>query len=108
MPALKPVIAAEVTVTAITLNGGTNPSVLAKPTEIELTHNLATFEPLSLVSPPSGTYTGATLSFRIRKLLWLTHNKSDHQINGHPGHFHGKRSVQPVYYDWTGRDCLEL
>jgi len=57
------VIAAEVTVTAITLNGGTNPSVLAKPTEIELTHNLATFEPLSLVSPPSGTYTGATLSF---------------------------------------------
>jgi hypothetical protein len=57
------VIAFEVTVTAITLNGGTNPSVLAKPTEIELTHNLATFEPLSLVSPPSGTYTGASLSF---------------------------------------------
>ena len=56
------VIAFEITVTAITLNGGTNPSVLAKPTEIELTHNLATFEPLSLVSPPSGTYTGATLS----------------------------------------------
>ena len=37
--------------------------MLAKPTEIELTHNLATFEPLSLVSPPSGTYTGASLSF---------------------------------------------
>jgi len=56
------VIAFEITVSAITLNGGTNPSVLAKPTEIELTHNLATFEPLSLVSPPSGTYSGATLS----------------------------------------------
>lgn len=56
------VIAFEITVTAITLNGGSNPSVLVKPTEIELTHNLATFEPLSLVSPPSGTYTGATLS----------------------------------------------
>jgi mucin-22 len=57
------IIAMEITATAITLNGGSNPSVLVKPTEIELTHNMATFEPLSLVSPPSGTYTGATFTF---------------------------------------------
>src|SRR6185437_10836395 len=41
------IIAFELTVNAVTLTGGANPSVLAKPTEVELTHDLATFEPLS-------------------------------------------------------------
>jgi hypothetical protein len=56
------IIAFELTINAVTLTGGSNPSVLAKPTEIELTHNLATFEPLSLATIPNGTYTGATLT----------------------------------------------
>jgi hypothetical protein len=56
------IIAFELTINAVTLSGGSNPSVLAKPTEIELTHNLATFEPLSLATVPAGTYTGATLT----------------------------------------------
>lgn len=56
------IIAFELTINAVTLSGGSNPSVLPKPTEIELTHNLATFEPLSLATVPNGTYTGATLT----------------------------------------------
>ena len=56
------IIAFELTINAVTLSGGSNPSVLAKPTEIELTHNLVAFEPLSLASVPNGTYTGATLT----------------------------------------------
>lgn len=56
------IIAFELTINAVTLTGGSNPSVLAKPTEIELTHDLATFEPLSLATIPNGTYTGATLT----------------------------------------------
>ena len=56
------IIAFELTINAVTLTGGSNPSVLAKPTEIELTHDLAAFEPLSLATIPNGTYTGATLT----------------------------------------------
>lgn len=56
------VIAFELTVNSVTLTGGSNPSVLPKPTEIELTHDMLTFEPLSLASIPAGTYTGATFS----------------------------------------------
>ena len=53
------IIAFELTINAVTLTGGSNPSVLAEPTEIELTHNLATFEPLSLATIPNGTYTAS-------------------------------------------------
>jgi hypothetical protein len=56
------IIAFELTINSVTLNGGTNPSVLPKPTEIELTHDLASFEPLSLATIPNGTYTGASLT----------------------------------------------
>ncbi|HET9182766.1 MAG TPA: DUF5666 domain-containing protein [Candidatus Angelobacter sp.] len=56
------IIAFELTINAVTLNGGSNPSVLPKPTEIELTHDLANFEPLSLATIPNGTYTGASLT----------------------------------------------
>ena len=56
------IIAFELTINAITLTGGSNPSILAKPTEIELTHDMAAFEPLSLVTVPNGTYTAATLT----------------------------------------------
>jgi Domain of unknown function (DUF5666) len=56
------IIAFELTVNAVTLTGGSNPSVLPKPTEIELTHDMLTFEPLSLATIPPGTYTAATFS----------------------------------------------
>jgi Domain of unknown function (DUF5666) len=56
------IIAFELTINNVTLTGGSNPSVLAKPTEVELVHNTGTFEPLSLASIPNGTYTGATLT----------------------------------------------
>ena len=56
------IIAFELTVNAVTLTGGSNPSVLPKPTEIELTHDMLTFEPLSLATIPPGTYTAATLT----------------------------------------------
>ena len=56
------IIEFEVTVTAVTLSGGSNPSVLPKPTEVEFVHNAGTVEPLSLLNVPNGTYTGATIS----------------------------------------------
>lgn len=56
------IITFELTVSGGTLTGGSNPSVLNKPTEIEFIHNSATFEPLSLTNVPPGTYTGATLT----------------------------------------------
>lgn len=56
------IIAFELTVNAVTLTGGSNPSVLPKPTEIELTHDMLTFEPLSLATVPPGTYTAATFT----------------------------------------------
>jgi hypothetical protein len=56
------IIAFELSINAITLNGGSNPSVLAKPTEFEFVHAAGTMEPLSLVNVPAGTYTGATIS----------------------------------------------
>jgi hypothetical protein len=56
------VIGFELAINAITLNGGSNPSVLAKPTEFEFVHAAGTMEPLSLVNVPAGTYTGATIT----------------------------------------------
>jgi uncharacterized protein DUF5666 len=56
------IIAFELTVNAVTLTGGSNPSVLPKPTEIELTHDMLAFEPLSLSTVPPGTYTAATFT----------------------------------------------
>jgi hypothetical protein len=56
------IIAFELSISAITLNGGSNPSVLAKPTEFEFVHAAGTMEPLSLVNVPAGTYTGATIT----------------------------------------------
>lgn len=56
------IIAFELTVNAVTLTGGSNPSVLPKATEIELTHDMLAFEPLSLSTVPPGTYTAATFT----------------------------------------------
>src|SRR5215469_17628961 len=49
------IVAFELTVSAVTLNGGSNPSVLSKPTEVEFTHQAVAFEPLSLTQVPQGT-----------------------------------------------------
>ena len=57
------IIEFEVTVTAITLTGSGNPSVLAKPVEFEFVHNSGAVEPVSVLNIPPGTYTGATVSF---------------------------------------------
>src|SRR5437588_12851675 len=56
------IIEFEVTVTAITLNGGSNPSILARPTEFEFVHTAGTVEPISIVNVPPGTYSGATIT----------------------------------------------
>jgi len=56
------IIAFELLINSITLSGGSNPSVLPKPTEFEFVHAAGSLEPLSLVTVPSGTYTGATIS----------------------------------------------
>src|SRR5438270_2590385 len=55
------VIGFELLINSITLSGGSNPSVLPKPTEFEFVHAAGILEPLSLISVPSGTYTGATI-----------------------------------------------
>src|SRR5947209_1622454 len=55
------VIGFEMLINSITLSGGSNPSVLPKPTEFEFVHAAGVLEPLSLVSVPAGTYTGATI-----------------------------------------------
>ncbi|HET7871442.1 MAG TPA: DUF5666 domain-containing protein [Terriglobales bacterium] len=49
-------------ITAATLNGGSNPSVLAAPAQIEFVENAAGFQPFSLGTIPAGTYTGITLT----------------------------------------------
>ena len=56
------IIEFELTVNSITLAGGTNPVVLSTPTRVEFVHNAGTFEPLSLMNVPAGTYTGATVT----------------------------------------------
>ena len=56
------IIAFELTINSITLTGNGNPSVLAKPAEVEFVHNAGTVEPISLLNVPAGTYTGATIT----------------------------------------------
>jgi uncharacterized protein DUF5666 len=56
------IIVFELLINSITLNGGSNPSVLPKPTEFEFTHAAGSVEPLSVLNVPPGTYTGATIS----------------------------------------------
>lgn len=56
------VIAFALTVNTMTLNGGSNPSVLTTPTQIEFVRNAGTFQPVVTASIPSGTYTGASIT----------------------------------------------
>ena len=56
----------ELTISSITLTGvsptATTGNLLSKPGEVEFTHQAGTFEPLTLVNVPQGTYNGATLT----------------------------------------------
>ena len=56
------IIVFQLPVTAATLDGGSNPSVLSTPAQIEFAENAAKLLPLSLSNVPSGTYTGMTLT----------------------------------------------
>ena len=56
----------ELNISSITLTGvsptATTGNLLAKPAEVEFTHQAGTFEPLTLANVPQGTYNGATLT----------------------------------------------
>jgi hypothetical protein len=56
----------ELNISSITLTGvsptGTTANLLAKPAEVEFTHQAATLEPLTLANLPPGTYNGATIT----------------------------------------------
>jgi hypothetical protein len=56
----------EMNVSALTLTGSggtaTTGNLVSKPTEVEFVHQAGTFEPLSVVNIPPGTYSGATMT----------------------------------------------
>ena len=56
----------ELTISSITLTGvsptTTTANLLAKPAEVEFTHQAGTFETLTLANLPPGTYNGATIT----------------------------------------------
>jgi len=56
----------ELTISTITLTGvsptATTANLLAKPAEVEFSHQAGTFEPLTLANLPPGTYNGATIT----------------------------------------------
>jgi Domain of unknown function (DUF5666) len=56
------VIAFALTVNTMTLTGGSNPTVVSTPTQIEFVRNAGTFQPLVTATIPSGTYTGASIT----------------------------------------------
>lgn len=56
------VIAFALTINTMSLTGGSNPTVISTPTQIEFVRDAGTFQPLVTASIPSGTYTGATIT----------------------------------------------
>ena len=56
------VIDFELTVTAASLTGGSNPAVVTNTTPVEFIHQGGAFHPLALVTVPNGTYSGITLN----------------------------------------------
>jgi hypothetical protein len=65
----------ELTISSITLTGvsptATTGNLLAKPSEVEFTHQAGTFEPLTLANVPQGTYNGATISISGAEIVVL-------------------------------------
>jgi predicted small secreted protein len=63
----------ELTISSITLTGvsptATTANLLAKPAEVEFSHQAGTFEPLTLANLPPGTYSGATISVTSAEIV---------------------------------------
>jgi hypothetical protein len=63
----------ELTISAITLTGvsptATTGNLLAKPAEFEFVHSAGTLEPFTLANIPTGTYSGATITFSNAELV---------------------------------------
>jgi hypothetical protein len=56
------IIAFGLTVNTMTLTGGSNPTVISTPTQLEFVRNAGTFQPLVTAQIAPGTYTGATFT----------------------------------------------
>lgn len=56
------IIAFALTINTMTLTGGSNPSIITTPTQIEFVRDAGTFQPLVTASIPPGTYTGASIT----------------------------------------------
>jgi hypothetical protein len=56
------VIAFALTINTMTLTGGSNPTVISTPTQIEFVRNAGTFQPLVTAKLAAATYTGATFT----------------------------------------------
>jgi hypothetical protein len=56
------IIAFALTINSMTLTGGTNPTVISTPTQIEFVRNAGTFQPLVTAQLAPATYTGATIA----------------------------------------------
>lgn len=63
------VIAFGLTVNSMTLTGGSNPTVISMPTQIEFVRNAGTFQPLVTAQIAAGTYTGATIMVSNPKVV---------------------------------------
>ncbi len=81
----------EMTISSITLTGvsptATTANLLAKPGEVEFTHQAGTFEPLTLANLPPGTYNGATVTItgaEITVLNGTTPTKVPVTVSGSP------------------------
>jgi len=65
----------ELTISTITLTGvsptATTANLLAKPAEVEFSHQAGTFEPLTLANLPPGTYNGATITVTCAEVVVL-------------------------------------
>jgi hypothetical protein len=63
----------ELNISSITLTGvsptATTANLLAKPAEVEFTHQAGTLEPLTLANLPPGTYNGATITITSAEVV---------------------------------------
>jgi len=63
----------ELNISSITLTGvsptATTANLLAKPAEVEFTHQAGTLEPLTLANLPTGTYNGATVTITSAEVV---------------------------------------
>lgn len=63
------IIAFSLTINSMTLMGGSNPTVISSPTQVEFVRNAGTFQPIVTVNLAAATYTGATLMLSNPKVV---------------------------------------